>query len=274
MLNLKQAFRFGIEELKGFSPTFQLDAKILLSFALNVRDFLFLEENRTLTQQELENFKSYLERRKTQEPVAYITGKKEFFGIEFDVSPAVLIPRPESEILVEEAVKIITKEGLKKAIDVCTGSGCIGISIIHEKPDLTLTVIDVSPFALEIAKKNAKNIVPTLDISFIKADFLNSSPLKAEIIVSNPPYIKAKDVDLLDETVKNFEPKLALDGGFDGLIFYRKLALCLSKFILVEIGAWMEEDIKEIFALQNWEFEAQIKDIAGIVRVLIFKKNI
>ena len=281
---LNEALKWGIAELKNTSPTPSLDAKILLEFTLKTKELLFLKPETLLNSLQAANFKAFVERRAEGEPIAYITGIKEFYGMEFEVCKDVLIPRPDTELLVLEACNIVqenyTSDTNILLEDICTGSGCIAISILSqlgEYKNLKVTGVDISPAALQIATNNALKLLPNSgQINFIKQDLLSKEFCSnAEVVVSNPPYIAKNEIANLANNVKDFEPLIALDGGEDGLLFYKALAeKCkLAKFILLEIGLNMEDEIIDIFRQQHFILKKMVKDINQINRCLVFYKN-
>ncbi len=218
-------------------------------------------------------YSSYIEKAKSGMPVAYILGKKEFYSLDFYVTPDVLIPRPDTEILVDNIIPIAKS---KRILDICCGSGCIGISIAANTP-CTLTMIDISEKALEIAEKNCA--LNKVSAQLIKKDILNDEiDGEFDIIVSNPPYIESETVLTLDENVRDFEPHLALDGGQDGLDFYpiiaKKAFSSLSKggTLAFEIGYNQGNAVAEIMKKTGFENVEIIKDLASNDRVVIGSK--
>ena len=223
----------------------------------------------------LEKFYSFIERRLKREPFEYIIGKKEFFSCEIKLTEDVLIPRAETEILVEKAVEIIKKDNLKKIIDIGTGSGAIAKAIKNEIPEVKVVATDISYKALKVAKKNFYN----LDILVVCCDLLESIKGKFDMIISNPPYIKSLDLNKLPKEVKDFEPKIALDGGIDGLKFYRKIIsqgkeiLSYGGYILFEIGYISHVNkIKEIFLKNGFYSFEVVNDYSNFPRVVLAKK--
>jgi release factor glutamine methyltransferase len=276
MTSPKDLFRFGFLELSKHSKSSQIDSKILLNHILNTKNNHFINSDIILNTKQIDDFYNLIERRKKGEPIAYITNNVEFFGLEFYVSNATLIPRQDSEILVEEVIKILqANQYITNVLDLCTGSGCLIISILNHFKNLTGSGVDISFDALEVAKKNALKLVPDLKISFELKDIIHDSfnVKKNTLVISNPPYIKTKDIKNLQVDVKNFEPTIALDGGCDGLIFYSMIAKKFksSSFIILEIGVFMKQDIEEIFKQEDYNLVFCVKDLSGIERVLIFK---
>jgi len=213
-----------------------------------------------------------IKKREAGMPLAYVLGKTEFMGIPIRVDEHVLIPRDDTETLVEEVEEYINENECQTVLEIGTGSGCIAIKIA-KLTNTIVTTIDISKKALRIARKNAeKNKVK---MSFIYADIFKSLDLgKFDIIVSNPPYIPTKVIEELQPEVKNYEPKLALDGDVDGLKFYRRIAevgkdlLNKNGKIFLEIGQYQERDIIKIF--EDYKYLGYKKDLAGIIRVLKF----
>ncbi len=243
-----EALRFGTSFLKDVSDTASLDSSLLLEKVLGC-DRLFLIKNRDeiLDDEALSLFKSHLERRKNTEPIAYILGEKEFMGLSFSVKEGVLIPRPDTETLVEYAIENCRGS----VLDIGTGSGAIAVSLAKFGKDLEVSAVDISETALETAKLNAEN--NGVNINFSKLDILNDEISgKFDAIISNPPYIRTDVLKTLDSDVRDFEPKLALDGGDDGLIFYRVIAKKATEalnekgLIIFEIGFDQAKEVSEI----------------------------
>ncbi len=217
-----------------------------------------------------------LERRVKGEPIDKILGKTEFYGLPFFVNKDVLTPRKETEILVEEALKIIGKQKLS-VLDLCTGSGAIAITIA-KKSSAKVTAIDISEKALGVAKTNAKN--NDVKINFICGDLFSElkKSKKFDIITCNPPYIKSEDIKKLDREVKDYDPLIALDGGEDGLYFYKKISeqfenyLSARGVILLEIGKGQEKSVKKFFSKKNFSVKI-IKDYSGIQRIIIVQRG-
>lgn len=234
------------------------------------RGGLILKMKQPVDDETTKTFSMYIEKAKSGMPVAYILGKKEFYSLDFCVTPDVLIPRPDTELLVDNIIPIAKN---KRILDICCGSGCIGISISANTP-CTLTMVDISEKALEIAEKNCA--LHEVSAQLIKKDILKENiDGEFDIIVSNPPYIESETVLLLDENVRDFEPHLALDGGFDGLDFYPIIAkkafssLSENGTLAFEIGYNQGDAVAEIMKKTGFENIKIIKDLASHDRVVI-----
>ncbi|MBU1006410.1 MAG: peptide chain release factor N(5)-glutamine methyltransferase [Candidatus Omnitrophica bacterium] len=219
---------------------------------------------------------SMMERRASGEPLQYITGSAEFMGSDFNVNNSVLIPRPETEILVREVLASAMPGS--KILDMCAGSGNIAVSLAKAMPSLNVTAVDISGAAIETARANCVYHCGSEKVRFYKSDLFDALPLdkkyKFDIIVCNPPYVKSADMDFLQKEVTR-EPRIALDGGADGLDFYRRIAqragdyLAPKGSIALEAGIGQAENIKAIFEVNNiFNVSRIIKDFAGIDRVL------
>jgi release factor glutamine methyltransferase len=271
-----EALKLAILALKE-SPTPALDARILLEFA-SQKPFWKIDLKENITQEALRNFQTLIQRRAEKEPVAYITCTKGFYGFDFTVSRDVLIPRPDSEIIVQTAIEIASnfKEPCQ-ITDLCTGSGALIISVLSTlNNDIFFgTGVDISEKALKIAEINKAKISPNKNLSFINADIKNFE-INADIVISNPPYIPSEEIKTLEENVKNFEPKIALDGGKDGLYFYRIIAEKgkKAKFVILEIGFGQAKDVSDIFLQEGYELHSIKKDLSQIERCLVFINKI
>ncbi len=218
-----------------------------------------------------EEFSSFVKRRLAGEPVAKIIGKKGFWKGDFIVSKDVLDPRPDSETLIEAVLgKFSDKEETLRILDLGTGSGCLILSLLGEYKSAAGVGIDISEKAIEIAKKNAH----TERVQFIQHDMTKdlSDLGKFDIMISNPPYIPTAEIQTLDKDVKDYDPLIALNGGTDGLDFYRALAKQhLAPHLFIEIGKDQEKQIIPLFETEGWQFVQSWKDLGGITRVLYFK---
>lgn len=257
----------------------KLDAEILLCSVLNIkRSKLFTMRSDSLTQIQLKQYEKYLERRSHREPVAYISGKSEFMGLEFNVNSNVLIPRQETELLVEEVNNQIKINNYKDILDMCTGSGCIAVSVAYSN-DVFVTAIDISKEAVDIAANNAVINKVTSRIEFLISDmFDNINKKKFDIIISNPPYITREEFKTLEQELL-FEPKNALVSEDNGLFFYNKIAKNSKEYlnnngiIVVELNSNMSQKIVELFEKYGFVKIKIIKDYANLDRVLVLKNG-
>jgi release factor glutamine methyltransferase len=224
--------------------------------------------------------KALVERRRAGEPMQYILGEAEFYGLPFRVTPEVLIPRPETEHLVEEALKLAVGFERARIVDVGTGSGAIAVSIAHERADAAVTAIDISAAALKMARENAKRNGCDERIRFLQGDLFSAVETERfDLIVSNPPYIPSGDRATLAVEVRDHEPALALFAGTDGLAVYRRLIpaafeqLELGGFVLMEIGYGQQAEIEGLLAAANFGAIRFIDDLQGIARVACGQKQ-
>jgi len=263
-----------------FIDTPDLDARLLMEQALSCSNLeLMLNKERILFSDELARYYRLLARRLTFEPMAYISGFKEFFGHNFLVNAHCLIPRPDTETVVESALALLKDKNSATIIDIGTGSGAIAISMLKEKPNLRAFASDCSIDALKIAETNARKLNVHDRITFLLGDlFAPFSNVKVDLIVANPPYIAEADYKELASDVRDFEPRLALVPGDEhGISIYARLLDQASGFLLdggflvVEIGFNQKEMVLNL-ADQRWTFHGLFYDLAGIARVLVFKK--
>lgn len=264
----------GILERAGIAEA-KLDARLLLEYVCDT-DYsaLIAHPDRELTEKELSAYEGFIDRRAKREPVAYIIGYWEFMGLKFKVTKDVLIPEQDSEFLAEEALRHM-EDGFK-VLDLCTGSGCIGLTILNFTNYTTAVCTDISKEALTIAGENAKRLGLTDRVEFIHTDlFPEHLEPKADIIVSNPPYIKTPVIETLAPEVKDFEPRLALDGDEDGLTFYRRIInkapdyLFTSGYLIMEIGYDQADEVKELLEKAGYYHDIEVvKDFSGNDRVV------
>ena len=247
------------------------DAWMLLEMAAKIdRNFYYMHMNDEITGEQLAEYESVLKKRAEHIPLQYIIGETEFMGLPFKVNSSVLIPRQDTETLVEEALKV-AKPGMK-VFDMCTGSGCIIISILHHGKELDGYASDISRHAINVAKENAK--LNHVAVSFETGDLFDHIKGKYDIIVSNPPYIRTEEIAKLMPEVQNFEPFDALDGKEDGLFFYRRIVeqaggyLNPGGYLLFEIGHDQGEDVSELMKQAGFNDVRVIKDLAGNDRVV------
>ena len=275
-MTIKQAITKGMIMLKSNnveSP--KLKARLLLQYVLDKpRQYIIVYDNKEIDKQQQWQYFVNIEKLTKGIPLQHITHRQEFMKMDFFVDENVLIPRPDTEILVEEVIKIAQKYNSPRILDLCTGSGAIAISLKKFVPNADITAVDISEKALEIAQKNAKKL--ETKINFLKSDLFDKlDNKKFDIIVSNPPYIRKDEIKKLSEEVQK-EPKIALDGGEDGLDFYRIIAeqainyLKTGSFLCFEIGYNQKSDvIKIIEDEQNYKNIYCKKDLYGNDRIII-----
>lgn len=254
-----------------------LDAELLLSRATGLsRTRLMMSPQFVPPTAETEQYLEYIRRRAGREPLAYIVGEREFYGLSFQVSSSVLIPRQETEILVEAAIKALAGIPKPVIVDVGLGSGAIAVAIAKSVPDATVFGTESSIDALEIARHNAERNGVSRQMRFVDGDLLE--PLKEmsfDLIVSNPPYIPSGDIDGLQPEVSQFEPRQALDGGPDGLDVYRRLAadapplLQRGGMLIVEIGIGESDAVVALFEKQGLTGIRVVRDYSGLPRVVV-----
>ena len=279
-MNYFQTLKFGSNKLKlNNIDTHILDSELLLSYALNLpREKVLTNLDAKIKKSRFNSFKKLLYRREKKEPVAYIINNKEFWKNNFYINKDVLIPRPETEIIVEEVLKIVKPFSSKSLLDVGTGSGCIIISIIKERLNCLATAIDLSKKALNIARFNAKMHHLINKINFVNIDIDKIQYNKYDFIISNPPYIKKLNLSKLDESVKFFEPYIALEAGIDGLREIKKLIIKSNKLLkrngrlIFEIGEHQSMIVKNILNDNGYYVNKVINDISSIPRVIISTK--
>ncbi|MCX5710708.1 MAG: peptide chain release factor N(5)-glutamine methyltransferase [Candidatus Omnitrophica bacterium] len=254
------------------------EAELLFTEVLNCgRPELYLNKDLKLSKGKGTLISDVLKRRALGEPLQYILGKSDFYGLQFKVTPDCLIPRPETEILVETA----RKYPAENILELGTGSGCIAVSLAKSLTQARITATDISDKALAVAKENA--LIHKVNIDFIKADLFDAyglTPNTYGLIVSNPPYIASGDIETLQPEVRN-EPRVALDGGADGLEIYRRISASAAQFLvdaghlIVEMGFGQAQDIIKIFKkTQRFEIIDVVKDYNNIERVIVAQKKV
>ena len=262
---------------KVVSP--HLDSEILLSETINEdKKHIILNPKKILNNKYLKHFNNLVERRKNGEPIAYLINKKEFWKNEFYVDKYVLIPRPDTEIIVEQVLKIYPKKSQLQVLDIGTGSGCILLSILKERSNFYGTGIDISKKSINISKFNAKRLNLDNRVKFYNSDVDNFRIGKYDLIVSNPPYIELLKYKYLERDVVNFEPKLALCGGSDGFSKIRKVVSKASKLIkrngkfILEIGFNQKNKVKKILKNEGFYINKTLKDYGNNDRCIISTK--
>ena len=259
--------------------SYNLDSEILLSSTLKLnRSQLLLNLNKRIENQEKKFFLNFIERRSKNEPIAYITGYKEFWKSKFKVNKNVLIPRPDTETIIEQVLNELAINSSKKILDIGTGSGCIIISILNERKKCFGVGIDISKNAVKLAKYNAKIQHIENRIKFLNSDIDNFCGDKYDLIISNPPYIKHHEINGLEKDIKNHEPKVALDGGIDG---YNKIRLIIEKSstlikktgkLFLELGINQTIETLKILNLNGFYKTKVIKDLASKNRCIVSTK--
>lgn len=249
----------------------KIDAWLLLEMVAKIdRSFYFMHTNEEVDPEVLTEYERVVEKRAEHVPLQYITGEQEFMGMTFKVNSNVLIPRQDTETLVEETLKVI--EPQMEVLDLCTGSGCILLSILKNAPTVKGTGSDISKQALLVAKENAK--LHELDAEWVRSNLFDNVSGSFDVIVSNPPYISQAVIPTLMPEVVQFEPLQALDGGLDGLDFYRKITeeapnyLKENGYLFFEIGYDQGEAVKQLMLDAGFKDVAIIKDLAGNDRVV------
>ena len=259
----------------------RVDAEILLAHVLQCKRIdLYVRSAEEPEEVARTTFRGLIKRRVEGCPVAYLVGERAFFLLTFEVTPSVLIPRPETEDLVAEGLRIIKEQATPRILDIGTGSGCIAISIVHQHKTVQATAVDVSPEALAVAQRNAARHNIAERIRFLESDLFSAIPggERFNLILSNPPYIADHEFAGLAVDVREHEPRLALDGGTDGLSVYRRLIAAAPDYLepggtlLLEIGATQEIAVSGLLETQG-DFESirTLKDRAGHPRVLAAK---
>jgi release factor glutamine methyltransferase len=257
----------------------QLDSEILMAKALDKdREYIILNHDKVLNNESLEYFKKLVSERATRKPIAYLLNKKFFWKSEFYVNQNTLIPRPDTEIIIEQILKLTKNQHCLKILDIGVGSGCILLSILKEKKNFYGTGIDISKNSLEISRLNAKKLLVEERVKFYKSDVDKFALGKYDLIVTNPPYIKRFDLKYLESDVLKFEPKLALDGGLDGLSVIRKVIKKTSellkkngKFIL-EIGFDQKSKVIKLLNNKGFYINSAVKDFANNDRCIVSTK--
>ena len=279
-MNYQEILNHGSKILKlNDIKSFNLDSEILLSLTLNIdRSQLLLNLDKRLENKEKKNFYNLIERRSNNEPIAYISGYKDFWKSKFKVDKNVLIPRPDTETLIEQVLKELDIDSSKKILDIGTGSGCIIISILKERKKCSGVGIDISKKAVKLAKYNAK--IQHIDnrVKFLNSDIDNFCRGKYDIIISNPPYIKRFEFNGLERDIKHHEPRVALDGGIDG---YNKIRLIIEKSsdlikkkgkLFLELGINQTRETLKILNLNGFYKNRIVKDLANKNRCIISTK--
>ena len=280
-MTIKQAIEKGAIDLKvGNVDTPKMKARLLMQYVLNqTRQYIIVHDMKVLNEKEKNEYFSCINKLRTGIPIEHITHQKEFMKLNFFVNEEVLIPRQDTEILVEEVIKIAKKINARKILDLCTGSGAIAVSLAKYLPQLEeITALAISHDAIQIAKKNAIFHKLESKLTFIESNLFENLPQqKYDIIVSNPPYIKRDIMKRLDKQVQN-EPHIALDGGYDGLDFYRRIVkeayeyLKYGGYLCLEIGYDQKEDVFKLIEKEHQYSKPYcLKDLCNNDRVVVTK---
>lgn len=271
-MTLREAWNLGKKRLTAAEvPDADLDAWYLLEWCTGVsRSHYLAYPDEIISHDQEEQYRASLVKRERRIPLQQITGEQEFMGLSFYVNEHVLIPRQDTEILVEETAKFL-RDGMQ-FLDLCTGSGCILLSLLHLKPGVEGTGVDLSPEALKVAEKNRERL--GAKAALIQSDLFDKIESAFDVIVSNPPYIKRAEIETLMDEVRLHEPYMALDGHEDGLYFYRKIAEEAPKYLradgglFLEIGCDQGACVAELLRQQGFADVKVVKDLAGLDRVV------
>ncbi len=279
-MNIQTVLNQASQILDNSSNTLsKLDSEILLSEVIKKnRQYLILNSNEELKKENIKSFNYLVKRRKKGEPIAYLINRKEFWKQNFYINQNVLIPRPDTELLVEETLKLFNVNSKLNMLDIGTGSGCILLSILKERRNFFGTGIDISKKAINVARFNAKMHQLSNRVKFYNSDVDKFLIGKYDLVVSNPPYIKRQDLKYLEVDVKGFEPKLALDGGKDGFSKITKIisktSMLLKKYgrFVLEIGFGQKKKILSILKQNNFFINKVVKDYGKNDRCVISTK--
>jgi len=279
-MNIQELIHHGSRILKENDViSYSLDSEILMSKAIQRdRGYIMLNLNKKVDKKISDYFKDLIFQRSTHKPIAYILGKKSFWNYEFNISSDVLIPRPDTEIVVEKVLEITKNKSKQKILDIGTGSGCILLTILKEKQNFYGTGIDISKKCIDITRINAIKLGVYDRLKLIKSDIDNFNYGKYDLIISNPPYIKKTDLKYLEKDVVNFEPILALNGGLKGLSEIRKVINKASKLIktrgklVLEIAFNQKYEIKKILNEKGFYINSVAKDYADNDRCIVSTK--
>lgn len=276
MSSYEQLLKEGREYLEAREvPQWDIDAWYLLEHLLHQdRSWYFLHMKEEASEEMAQEYRVLLERRGERVPLQQILGTAWFMGLEFQVTKDVLIPRQDTEILVEEALKRL-EEG-SKILDLCTGSGCILLSVLYNRDRCSGVGVDISPMALKVAEENSRRLA--IPATFLKSDLLEAVEGQYQMILSNPPYIPSADIEKLMDEVQYHEPSLALDGGDDGLDFYRRIIQEAKDYLeddgwlLLEIGYDQGHSVSQLLEKQGYQEIETVQDLSGLDRVVLGRK--
>ena len=279
-MNIQLAINEGANILKDKEiQTARLDTEILMSKVLDKdRKYVILNNTKELQKKNFEYFKKLIKERSFRKPIAYLINKKSFWNSEFYITSDTLIPRPDTELLIDQALMLTKNKNNLNLLDIGVGSGCILLSILKEKKNFYGTGIDISKKCLNISKINAKNLKLETRTKFYKTDVDKFSLGKYDLIISNPPYVNKFDLKYLDKDVACFEPRLALDGGLDGLSEIRKVIIKSSELIkkngkfILEIGFDQKNKVINLLKKEGFYINSTLKDLAKNDRCIVSTK--
>ena len=279
-MNIQSAIIEGATILKNKSiNSAKLDSEILLASVIDKdRKYLILNNDQNIQGKNLIHFQKLISKRSFREPIAYLTNKKHFWNYKFFVTKDTLIPRPDTELIVEQILKLTKSKTKMKILDIGVGSGCILLTILKERKNFYGVGVDISKKCLNISKINAKNLEVSSRVKFFKSDVDKFDLGKYDLIVSNPPYIKRSNLKYLEKDVVNFEPKLALDGGLDGLSEIRKVITKSSELIkkngkfILEIGFDQKNKVINLLKDRGFYINSISKDLAKNDRCIVSTK--
>ena len=279
-MNIQSAILEGANILKNKSiNSAKLDSEILLASVIDKdRKYLILNNDQNIKEKNLIHFQKLINKRSFREPIAYLTNKKHFWNYKFFVTKDTLIPRPDTELIVEQILKLTKSKTKMKILDIGVGSGCILLTILKERKNFYGVGVDISKKCLNISKINAKNLEVSSRVKFFKSDVDKFDLGKYDLIVSNPPYIKKFNLKYLEKDVVNFEPKLALDGGLDGLSEIRKVITKSSELIkkngkfILEIGFDQKNKVINLLKQKGFYINSTLRDFANNDRCIICTK--
>jgi len=279
-MNIQSAIKKGTTILKNsYIKTAELDTEILMAKVLGSnREYIILNNHKNLNDNNLDHFNKLIKERASRKPIAYLLKKKFFWDSEFYVDKNTLIPRPDTEVIIEEILRLTKHKNKINILDIGVGSGCILLTILKERKNFYGTGIDISKKSLDISKINAKNLNVESRVKFYKSDIDKFAKGKYDLIVSNPPYIKSCDLKYLESDVINFEPKLALDGGLDGLSEIRKVINKSSELIkkngkfILEIGFDQKNKVIKLLNKKGFYINSTLKDLAKNDRCIVSTK--
>ena len=280
-MNIEIAIKSACKELKKNKiSSALLDSELLLSKVIKKdRKFILLNLDKKLNQSDQDSYKNLILKRSKGKPLAYLTGIKSFWKYNFKVNENVLIPRPDTELIIEQVLNIYKNKNNLNFLEVGVGSGCIALSILKEKKSFKATGIDLSQDCIKICRYNANKLGVGDRIKLVKSDVDNLIFRKYDFIISNPPYIKKFDLNKLNKEVKDYEPKLALDGGLEGLSVIRKVIKKSSELIkkngklILEISYDQREPVKKMLKASNFYMNKILKDLAKNDRCIISTKK-